>query len=144
MIPSVPIGLITLSSVIKITLKMPFMATPQSVKDGVQWLGLKRPRTSRGPYRSQFVGIVTINDSTNKVMCLRIPDMRTVNVPDHPDMISFMLEISYSDILQAQVFQPTTSMPPEVIVTTVQQFARIGQAGKIPPVFVPSFPVLIT
>lgn len=144
MIPSIPINLIAVSSVMKITLKSPYMAIPTSVNNGVAWLGLRRPRTSKGIYRVQFVGIVTRNDTNHKVITFRIPDMRTVNDPDHPGMLSSMLELTYSNIKTASVFQPTVSMPPDVLVTTVQQYLRLGQASRQRPTYVPSAPVLIT
>lgn len=141
-IPGIPIGDVLPPGVLRLALKMPFMAVPKSAMNGVVWLGLQRPRTFKGPYRSQFVGVVVTNDSVNKVILLRIPDMRTVNNPDHPNMQSSMLELYYSDILRAQLFQPVTPMPPDVIVTTVQGQSRIGQASRFKLPFIPGIPVL--
>jgi len=144
MIPSIPLRDVLPSSVLRVTLKPPFMVIPQSVTQGVQYLGLRRPRTHRGMYRSQFIGIIDRNDSVNKIIAFRIIDMRSVGVPTSSDIVFAILEVRYADLLRAQVFRPATRMAPEVVVTTVQQFARIGQAGKLPPTFVPSAPVLIT
>ena len=134
---------VPISGVLKVTIKAPYMIVPQSVKDGMQWMGLQSPRTYKASYRSQFIGIVTKNDANGKVIVFRIPNLATFNLPDHPNMQSAMLELNYGQILKAQLFQPTTPMAPDTVVINAQQFTRIGEAGKLPPIFIPSVPVLL-
>lgn len=145
MIPPIPIGSILPQSVIKITLKPPLMAVPESAKDGTHWLGLKRPRTSRGLYRAEFFAIVVSNSKETKTIQVRVPDFRTLNLPDQACLFFFMLDLNYSNVLKAQYFQPPKSMPPETLINDINRFNQIGNAAKFKDtIFVNSVPVLIT
>ena len=129
-IPPVQITRLQPADVLFIQIKPPFHIIAQgALKDGEFLLVIQQQRAS-SIYRNGFYCYVQNNDSTNFVLNVQIVDMRTVNIPTQ-NWQRWALSVPYDKIWRARRYaQPTPPMPPEVMITVLQQDLQVGQAPK--------------
>lgn len=129
-IPPVQITKLQPNDVLFVQIKPPFHVIAQgALKNGEYLLVIQQQRAS-SIYRNGFYCYVQDNNSDGFVLNVQIIDMRTVNSPTQ-SWQRWALSVPYDKIWRAKRFaQPTPRMPPEVMITLLQQDLQVGQAPK--------------
>jgi hypothetical protein len=114
-------------SVLRVHLKEPWSATPSTGSS----LVLKRPRTHRNLYRSEFYAVVESNIASARTLELQVADYRGVGIPGQ-SLKLWHFGVGYDFIKSAQLFTSLQPLPADVMLTAlVADRLSKGSAPKL-------------